>query len=436
MVTFCIWRHFPGSAEESVTLKNLWAISSSVFFYRVFSIICMFLSSVLIARILGPEGRGILTSYLVMPMLVATISEFGMRQSAIYFIGKDSASTKTIPCLMLYLLIAGTIGFLGCFFYFVASKNTNDYLLFILVSLMVYNYLFINGLNGVFIGFSDVKIYNYFIFAQNFLLLVFVCFVFASKNSNFITIIMSYYFSSTLISLALAITIWKRYKKKIGFTLSLDLFFDMLKKSILFGSVYALIVLNYKLGQVLLSNASDLTSLGYYVTSTQIVELIWQVPAAFMVVVLSRTVNSQSGKEEICNILTVTFVLILCACVFLALFGEILISVIFGSNFSESYYSLLYLLPGTLLIVPFKIIHTYYAGKGNLTPSFKIIIACFFLNLIMSLSLREKYSFIGISISASFSFSIAGFLMLIHFIRQEKVGFKLFFTFKNPDKVS
>lgn len=47
-----------------------------------------FIVSVLTARLLGPEGKGMITAILVIPTLVVTIADLGIRQAAAYLIGK------------------------------------------------------------------------------------------------------------------------------------------------------------------------------------------------------------------------------------------------------------------------------------------------------------------------------------------------------------
>ena len=47
-----------------------------------------FVSSILITRLLGPESKGIVTVLLIIPNMLRTFADLGLRQAGMYFMGK------------------------------------------------------------------------------------------------------------------------------------------------------------------------------------------------------------------------------------------------------------------------------------------------------------------------------------------------------------
>ena len=83
----------------------------SVFTTKVFVLSFGLISTIILARALGPEGRGFLAAILIYPTLLVALTEGGMRQSAVFFLGQKKASdAKVIGALFSYIIFAGLLG--------------------------------------------------------------------------------------------------------------------------------------------------------------------------------------------------------------------------------------------------------------------------------------------------------------------------------------
>ena len=69
-------------------MNNFFADSLRVFSSNIFSLLLSFLSGIIIARCLGPENKGLYTSILVIPLLVQSLCEMGLRQATTFYLGK------------------------------------------------------------------------------------------------------------------------------------------------------------------------------------------------------------------------------------------------------------------------------------------------------------------------------------------------------------
>ena len=72
-----------------------------VFGSNVFSLINGFLISVVLTRVLGPEGFGIYTAILIIPFIVVSLTHLGIRGSSVYHVGKKTfdENDEKIPAL-------------------------------------------------------------------------------------------------------------------------------------------------------------------------------------------------------------------------------------------------------------------------------------------------------------------------------------------------
>ena len=80
---------------------------------NVSAVLIGFLIDVVISRQLGPEGRGLYTSVLVVPLLVVSFMMMGVRRSAVYHIGKQVYSdNRTVSGVIQLLLVTSVLAVL------------------------------------------------------------------------------------------------------------------------------------------------------------------------------------------------------------------------------------------------------------------------------------------------------------------------------------
>src|SRR5690625_1677050 len=78
-----------------------------------------FIVSIILARLLGPEGKGIITAVFVFPTLIASLADMGIRQSTAYFIGKDKYRLPDIISSVSFLwLITSFLSVILVFIYY------------------------------------------------------------------------------------------------------------------------------------------------------------------------------------------------------------------------------------------------------------------------------------------------------------------------------
>lgn len=123
--------------------------------------------------------------------------------------------------------------------------------------------------------------------------------------------------------------------------------------------------LNYRLDVLIVNALLGPVAVGLYTISTRLAELLWQVPDSMAFVLLPR--SSGTGRrthEATRRAYGLTLIATVGSATFLALSGHILIRVLFGPVFAQSYLPMLVLLPGAVLLGQAKVLSSSIAGRG------------------------------------------------------------------------
>src|SRR5690606_15914759 len=121
-------------------------------------------SVIILARGLGVEGRGLLAAILIYPQLLVAIAEGGMRQSAVYYMGRRLApDSEILAALVVYVFVAGFLGYVVtvCLILFggVGLEGIELGLAY-LAALVVPSAVLINAFKGYFLGKEKIKDFN------------------------------------------------------------------------------------------------------------------------------------------------------------------------------------------------------------------------------------------------------------------------------------
>ncbi|EGQ9111191.1 oligosaccharide flippase family protein [Vibrio alginolyticus] len=379
-----------------------------------------FLLTVVLAQGLTVENRGILAAVLVLPMILISVFEGGVRQSVTYLVGKGESRNDVISSMFIFWMLSSLLSFLVC--YLCLLRYVPEIGIFdrVVVALFMPVNLMINLSRGFLLGTEDIKVYNYSILIQKITLVFFVSliFYFGKIDVGFILIcyLVSYFFCAGTV-----FTILVRQIKKTKFSLSfsVDIFIKLIKFGAIFGAALTLIQLNYRIDTIFIKELSDDLQLGYYSVASQFGELLWQVPAAVSVVLFSRSsatkVNDHVFIRKALSIIKLVFGFSAVISLLLFFFSEKLFVLFYGADYSPSSLVLVYLLPGLLFMILFKMLYVILAGDG--APILGIISALpsLVVNCVLNYYLIPVHGAIGAAISSSISYTISALIMVVLF---------------------
>jgi O-antigen/teichoic acid export membrane protein len=419
-----------------VRTKDFTKEIGTVFLSNVIGIFTGFAVGIIISRILGPEGKGVYSSILVIPIIFINISLLGTRQSTIFLIGKKTFSLDEITSnLTMIFIISSILGVLICAFYylFVAA---NQFTLFstLIILLTIPFVLVINYSGSIFLGLGNFTMANTLKWLTSFINLVFVFFLLWVWNFGIMGALLSLLFSNFLIALFAVIVIGKRYKIRLKVN-------KVIIKEILyrgFGFTLALVIiqLNYRIDIIILQYISGMQEVGYYSIGVSIAENLWLLPTAVGIVINSITANSTdlSGlTNEISKLIRITFMVVFLFSIAIFIFIPYVLPWFYGEQFNNSVMIVKVILPGVLIFVLVRILSSYFAGIGKPSIITYIFAPALLLNIALNFILIPKYGGIGAAIATNISYSLGALALLVVYCKYSGITVVKMFTYRKTD---
>ncbi|WP_299119794.1 flippase [uncultured Winogradskyella sp.] len=413
-------------------IKDVLSVVVSKFAIIIFGLT----TSIVLARVLGPEKNGIIAALMVYPSLFMSIGSLGVRQSTTYFLGKRIFAENQIKKAITQIwFLTSIISVFVCYFLMTQLSKSGDHKILVLLALIPIPFALFNTYNsGIFLGKNQIKEFNKvnwippLITLVLTLVLVIICAL--GIKGYFIAIIGGSMFISILLL----------FKNK--FIRSFNLKFDwrVILPMIKLGSVYAIallfIGLNAKLDIIILDWVSTDYETGIYSKGYSVGNYLLQIPWMLNTIVFTRSAISKDGIEfskRVCQLLRITSLVILFLAIVLFLLSDFIIVFMFGEEFKESAMVLNYLLFGVLFLTLFKILNQDLAGKGKPWVSMKAMIPGLIVNVILNIVLIPKYGAIGAAFASSLSYCLAIVLFFHFYSLSSKISLKEMFSYKKSD---
>ena len=416
--------------------------SFAIFFTKIIVIFLAVGSVIILARGLGPENRGLLAALLIYPQLLIALTEGGMRQAATFYIGKKLAPEgEVLAALIFYVLTAGVLGYglvLGLLY--MVGEESFSLSMMLVAAAIIPTTLSVNAFKGYFLGKQEIKRFNKSTWMERTLYVGLLAILYFTDNLSVISAVIA----TATAAIFNAAQAWF-YVKKINeskLQLKISVVWDMLK----IGSVYAfalfLITANYKIDILLLGLLSVPAEVGYYAVSIQVAELMWQLPGAIMLVLMSRSANNKDEaevwSEKVAIVCRLMILITIASAVLLAIAVYLGLDLIFGSEYIPAVETTLILLFSTIFMVPFKVLNADLAGEGRPTISILTMLPAVFLNIALNFYLIPAYGANGAAIATLFSYFICGVLICFFYSREKNISMSklVFISRKDVVKVA
>jgi len=237
----------------------------------------------------------------------------------------------------------------------------------------------------------------------------------ASIEKYLISILISYLFSCFLQE--------KMLSKLRSYDLINSINFLDIEKIGLKGLAYAfplfIMGINYNADVMMLSFFGvPQEEIGAYAISVSLSTMIWMMPKVANIAIFSHSLNIRSSDKKIFSLklmkyslLLTLFISVITLFVFF-LFAERLIVLLYGKQFSASYAALGWLLPGTILMLVFKLLNGNLAALGRPDIALKIFSFTGILNLCLNAVLIPWYGILGAAVASSASYSLGALVFL------------------------
>jgi len=272
------------------------------FVTRILTLILGLVSSVIIARFLGPEGKGVYALAVLLPSLIVTFANLGIGQAAVYYIGRGKYPPKEIFGNNIILsLVLGTfsviIGLLIVFFFqnLVFPGIARCYLLLMLVLIPLD--LFFSYVNMMLLGLQRIKEYNAISIGKTITFLGLIAIALWGLKIDIIGAILAN-IMATLLADVLLLFKAKRVANGISFQLNKA----YIKESFLYGIKAQLSnILSFlylRLDIFLIGALMSPLAVGYYSVAVGIAEKLWLIPQSASTVLFPKVASEKDEKRR------------------------------------------------------------------------------------------------------------------------------------------
>lgn len=380
-------------------------------------------ASVIIARKLGPEGKGIYAIAALLPGILLIIFDINIGPATIFNIGKKKCTPKqglgldiifsgalSVICILVGLAVI----FFGAdkFFPGIAKQ-------YLIMALSIIPLRFFSGfVTDILLVMRKIKRYNLVGIIQHFIWLFSLVILFFMSKVSVSGVILTEVFSFLLASIVL---FYWAIKATGGITFNVDK--KIFKNFISFGFAMYLIsiawFLHLKIDMFLVNKFLLATAAGLYSVSVALAEKVWVISKSVGTILFPKI--SRSDKEQsrmfvplVCrNVMFLTFFIT----VFLFFVGPKAITILYSGKFIGSILPFQILLLGTITLTGDKMISSYFSGQGILKPKIITNFISLILNVILNLFLIPRFGIKGAAISTAITYNLLFLMDLMIFTK-------------------
>jgi len=376
-------------------------------------------TSIIVARVLGPGGKGIYSLAILFPTLLITFTNLGIGPASVYFIGQKKYTSKevfgaNIIYSVLISIFAILFGLIIIFFFGekLFPKVKIEYLF--LALFLVPFYIFLTFVIDILLGLRKIKKYNLILIIQAFASLLLVIIFLLGLHFGIKAAIIT-----EILSFAIAcIVLFFQVRKEVGeliISINKKLFQDFFSygAKIYIGNIVGF--LQYRIDMFLLNIFLNPIAVGFYSVAVGLAEKIWLISQSAGIVIFPK-VSSENNEKRlkeftplVCrNVLFITSLITLA----FFLFFRWIIVFFYSEKFLDSVIPFQILLIGSVAISGGRIISNDLAGRGK--PIVNTYIGAFSVtfNIILNILLIPKIGIRGSAWASAITYTTTSLLVI------------------------
>lgn len=413
---------------------------------NVLNLLFSIANSVLLARILGVEGRGEYAFFITSVALVSLLLGIGSASGSIFF----SAGKKQEPhtLLFIYMLqILGMMCLLAIPLFWVSLKGLHNLLLpatiqteavFGLLMLSVFLQLCGNVFSGILSGRLYIHALNVAKVLHIILLFVLLLYLFMQRTDSWNTYLVLkiyVYLQGLLLAMYMAVYIYR-----FGFPFGITMPDRQQVLSILawggityFANIFQF--LNYRLDFWFVEYYKQTEGLGIYALSTSLAQLLWIVPTAVSAVLFpyvsqgSESYTAEKAARLSRIVAAICFVLALLA----AIPASWLIPAFYGQDFSGATPVFYILLLGTMPFCITNVIAGFFTGRNMVRINLMASLLGLLLTILLDILLIPLWGLNGAALASVVSYLSTSAWVLYFFNKRFSISYTNMVFIKKSD---
>jgi len=393
---------------------------ANIIIARVISAVMTIVIQGCLAWFLLPAGRGSYAVCLIFSILLAYIFAFGFDIAFSYFVSSKKISLSEAFTYSLFLVplisfVADITGYIVLHLQFEFTQKAT-YSSFLLALLYVPVFLFTNIYIQIFTAINQFKYYSLMLVLRELdrllLILLFILGLSLGVDGALLAII-----CSDLIIIFSSFLIFKfKYKIQI-----VKINFGKLKEIFSYGLRYYFgnisNILNFHMGTIILSFFATKVEIGLFSVATVITTRVEMIPDAFFSVIFPRVAASVDGRKElVAQCARISGIICCLILLFLVIFAEPIIKILFSSAFLASKSLIRILAIGIMIRCGCKVFVSYIVGTNHPGIASMSVVFGLIINIILMYILLPLYGLNGAAISVCVNYLLSSFLFLYSFI--------------------
>ncbi len=379
-------------------------------------------SSVLTARLLGPEGRGIIVLLTVLQGLAIQFGSVGFNASMTYFISRDRSLSEAVGSNA--FVVATVAGVLTAFLFLGAEQIFPGVLLgsvdlfYLLIFVFALPFCFYTQFfQNMFLAHQRIVEFNILDLTSRVLQLVGFFLVLFVLGFSTVEAVISMTAATILTGV---ISIWRtNLLSPVRLRFDRPLFREMFLYGIRSYAASFLMFLVFRVNIFLINLLLGEAEAGVFSVAMQITDVLYLIPVTLGLILFPKVSADQQDKGELsAKVFRFSLVVMTLACLVLALFGEVFIIILFGESFRGAVEPLYWFLPGMVALSLVTVLNNDLSARG-LPPIVIVAPACgLALSIIINLILLPVIGISAGSIGSSAAFFLILILLTIHFRRR------------------
>jgi O-antigen/teichoic acid export membrane protein len=385
-----------------------------------------FATSVLIARSLGAEGKGVYTLTLTAASLLTLFLDIGLSSAITYYTASKQFKSEELFSYSIWIsILLSLVG--GLLFYwlyanFLATsflKGVSNIYIWIIIIFLPIN-LLDSFLSSIVLGLQHIFDYNLINIVRvvgNLVLQV----ISVVRGGGVLGAILAWAGGDVA---ALVLTLWflrgdMRLRSSEQRRITRASFSYGAKSYV----ANIMTFFNYRLDSFLVNFYSGPTNVGLYTTGVSTAELLWNVPNAISNALFpkSAATEKQVGAKLTAQVCRQALLITIPLAVIFGLAGIFLIPLVYGNAFLASVSPFLWLLPGIVALSLSKIISAYLGGIGKPIYATYSSGLSLIATILLDISLIPSLGIIGAAIASSISYLLSAILSVFWFTRETQI---------------
>lgn len=387
-----------------------------------------FFSVVIIARVLGPEGRGLYALIFLIPGLIIAFGNFGFGAGNAYFTG--SKKYKVADIISGSVLMSVVLGILLIIFFallskinfvekFIVSNGIPSIDLWLVVLLIPATFC-LGFLRDILRGKGDLSGYNFIRIIEALSEFLFIAIALCVLNLNLFGAVLS-----RVVAVFMALSVVIILIKRIS-NIRVNINRKFLGESFTYGGkIYfanAVSFLNYRIDMFLIAIFLNPIQVGFYSIAVSLAEKLFMIPGSFATVLCPKisSIDAASANEFTPRVSRHTVFIMAVLSIILLVLSYPLITIVFGKDYAPAVLPLIVLLPGIIAFGIGGVLASDLASRGK--PQFAIYssIVCLLINIPLNFILIPKLGISGASLASTLAYWADTLVIIFAFARISK----------------